>query len=448
MKHEIKVKQKNSKTLRAIFVGASLLFSICQNVAFADEVLDRARSLVAQKNPKAALGLLLPLEGARAGDLEYDYLLGLAALDAGDAQQAVFALERVLAVNPNYQQARAEIARAYVELGERENAKREFRNVLASNPPDAVKQTIDRLLGALIANGRRLSAYFELGVGTDSNVNSATGNGQVAIPALGGAVVNLGAGGTSVGDNFTSLSGGVNLLQPVSEEWALVAGAAVNGKLNSTQKQFDTNSIDGNLGARWASGKEAISAGVQVQSFGVDNTRFRDTTGFVAQWQHYYSDTRSITAFTQISDLRYPSQAIRNSRRGIYGLAFAEGLGGPNNAVVFGSIYAGEEKETAEGVRHLGHKPVGARIGGQLDITAKTVLFASLSAEQRRYGGQEPLFLTQRADDQFDLRAGVNYGFAQGWTLSPQISYTDNKSNIATSKFTRSMASVLLRREF
>ena len=90
--------------------------------------------MVAQKNPKAALELLLPLEGDRAGNLEYDYLLGLAALDAGDAQQAVFALERVLAVNPDYQQARAEIARAYVELGERENAKRELQNVLASNP--------------------------------------------------------------------------------------------------------------------------------------------------------------------------------------------------------------------------------------------------------------------------------------------------------------------------
>ena len=261
------MKQKNTKTFKAIFFGAIVLLSSWQNLALADDVLDRARGMVAQKNPKAALELLLPLEGDRAGNLEYDYLLGLAALDAGDAQQAVFALERVLAVNPDYQQARAEIARAYVELGERENAKRELQNVLASNPPDAVKQTIDRLLGALIADGRRLSAYFEFGVGTDSNVNSATGNRQVALPALGGAVVNLGAGGTSIGDNFTSLAGGVNLVQPITEEWALLAGVAVNGKLNSTQKQFDTNSIDGNLGARWARGKEAISAGVQVQSF-------------------------------------------------------------------------------------------------------------------------------------------------------------------------------------
>ena len=65
-----------------------------QTPAFADEVLDKARDLVNQKAAKAALDLLVPLEGTRAGDVEYDYLLGLAALDAGDPQLAIFALER------------------------------------------------------------------------------------------------------------------------------------------------------------------------------------------------------------------------------------------------------------------------------------------------------------------------------------------------------------------
>jgi tetratricopeptide (TPR) repeat protein len=416
--------------------------------AMADEVLDRARSLAKQNNPKAALELLLPLEGARAGDIEYDYLLGITALDAGDPQQAVFALERVLAVNPNYLQARAEIARAYTELGERENAKREFRNVLSGNPPDAVKQTIDRLLSTLIANGRRLSGFLEFGYGTDSNVNSATASGQVALPALGGGLVTLGPGGSRLGDNFSSVSAGANLLQPLSEEWALAAGVAASARLNNTDKQFDTNSLDGNIGARWSRDKNAVSAAFQAQTFSVDNTRFRDTTGIVAQWQHSYSDTRQITAYTQLSDLRYPTQSIRDARRGVYGLSYAEGLGGPRNIVLFGSIYGGQERETAQGVQHLGHKLVGARLGGQLDIGAKSQLFASLGGEQRHYGGQEPLYLTPRKDGQLDVRVGVNYTFMPTWVLTPQISYTDNQSNIATSKFSRSMASVLLRKDF
>jgi hypothetical protein len=303
-------------------------------------------------------------------------------------------------------------------------------------------------LSALIANGRRLSGYLELGLGTDSNVNSATGNSQVSLPSLGGSLVTLSPGGSRLGDNYSSVSGGINLLQPLSEEWALLAGAAASLRVNNSANQFDTNSIDGNLGARWSRDKNAISAAFQVQSFSVDNTRYRDTTGVVAQWQHNYSDTRQITAYTQLSDLRYPTQTIRDARREVYGLSYAEGLGGPRNIVVFGSAYTGQEQETAQGVQHLGHKLIGARLGGQFDIGAKSQLFASVGGEQRHYGGQEPQYLTARTDSQLDVRVGVNYMLKPNWVLTPQLSYTDNQSNIATSKFSRNVASLMLRLDF
>src|SRR2546425_555431 len=104
---------------RTTVIGVAALFLLLQSLAFADQITDRARLLLQEKNPQAAYRLLEPLESQRAGDPEYDYLLGIAALDSGERERAVFALERVLAVNPNHAQARAEIARAYFEMGER-----------------------------------------------------------------------------------------------------------------------------------------------------------------------------------------------------------------------------------------------------------------------------------------------------------------------------------------
>ncbi len=424
------------------------LFVALQSIALADDVLDRARQLVQARNPGAAYELLAPFESRRAGEVEFDYLLGIAALDAGDAQHAVFALERVLAVNPNYLQARTEIARAYFELGERENARREFESVRASDAPEAVKQTIDRFLSALGAGPARSSGFLEFGIGTDSNVNSATASGQIAIPAFGGAVATLGPGGSKLADNFATFGGGRNLVRPFAPDWALIAGAAANFKLNETQDQFDTNTLDGNLGTRWSRGKEAVTLGYQGQSFSVDNTRFRDSHGVVTQWQHSYSDARQATAFTQVSDLRYPTQGIRNARREIFGLAYAENLGGSWSPIVFGTIYLGREKEDAAGVPQLGHKPAGIRLGGQMTVAPKLVVFGALSLEQRRYGGPEPLFLVTRRDTQTDLRVGVNFPVANDWALVPQLSYTDNRSNIEFDKFTRTLFSVVLRREF
>jgi len=51
-----------------------------------------------------------------AGNLDYDYLLGIAALDSGQPDKASLALERVLAVTPDYVGAGSILARAYFAL--------------------------------------------------------------------------------------------------------------------------------------------------------------------------------------------------------------------------------------------------------------------------------------------------------------------------------------------
>ena len=48
-----------------------------------DATLTQAKSLVDSKQFQAAFDLLDPLESGRAGDPEFDYLLGVAAIDSG-----------------------------------------------------------------------------------------------------------------------------------------------------------------------------------------------------------------------------------------------------------------------------------------------------------------------------------------------------------------------------
>ncbi len=429
-------------------IGVAALFVLLQSLAFADQITDRARLLLQQKNPQAAYRLLEPLESQRAGDPEYDYLLGIAALDSGERERAVFALERVLAVNPKHAQARAEIARAYFEMGEKVNAKREFENVRASNPPEAVKQTIDRYLSALEAGPTRFSGFVELGFGHDSNVNSATSANQIAIPALGGIVAALAPSGVKQSDNFATAGGGLNYVYGFSPEWAVLAGVAANGKFNRQHGDFDTATVDGNLGLRWSRDKEAITVGYQGQDFQVNHDDFRRTNGAVAQWQHNYSEYSQVSIFAQAADLGYPAQSPRDSRRTIGGVAFGYGWDAPGKPVAFGSLYGGNEKDKDADFQNLGHKPVGVRFGGQMSMNPATTLFGLVSYERRVYGADDPFFLVTRRDKQTDLRLGVNYTFSPGWLLVPQISYTNNQSNIDLNKYNRTVVSAVVRRTF
>ena len=53
-------------------------------------MLVKAKSLLDANNPQAAYNLLVPLQSQRAGDPDYDYLLGVSALDLGKNTEAVF----------------------------------------------------------------------------------------------------------------------------------------------------------------------------------------------------------------------------------------------------------------------------------------------------------------------------------------------------------------------
>lgn len=417
--------------------------------AHADQTLDRAKHLLEQEQPSEAYALLLPLEVQRAGDPEFDYLLGIAALDSDHRERAIFALERVLAVQPNNALARAEIARAYLAVGEKDTARRELETVTREPIPAAARATIDRYLSAITAaETTRVQGYIELGLGTDSNVNSATSSSQVALPAFGGLIATLNPAATSKEDSFTSVLGGINFTRKMNERWSLLASLAGNGKFNREQDQFDTVTLDGNLGARWAAARNALTLAAQMQSFEVDNSRYRDSRGLIAQWQHDMDERRQLTGYLQYAQLRYPAQEIRDANRAIAGAAYAQAFSGRLSPVLFFSAYGGREKELADGVPHLGHEPAGIRIGGQFKPAEGWAVFGGVNYEERRYGGPEPIFLVTRKDKQTDLRLGASYLMRVGTTLIFQAADTDNRSNIDLYRFRRTMTTVSVRLDF
>jgi len=418
------------------FVALSL--AVTAPCAWADANTDRAKQLLEQRQPKAAYEILAPLEAERAGDPEFDYLLGVAAVDAGEAERAVFALERVLALQPDNLQARAEIARAYFMLGERATARREFEAVRSRQVPPEVRATIERFLAAIASRETtQFEAYLEAGVGTDSNVNSATSSGQIAIPSLGGAVATLNAAAISRRDSFTNLAAGFNLTHKLSETWALVGGGSATARFNHSETAFNTISLDGNLGGRWSRGANAITLGTQLQKFELDDAPYRDTIGMVAQWQHSFDDARQGTLFGQRSRLSYPGQSVRDADRTVLGAAYAQAFAGSYSPVMFASAYGGREDERAANVPHLGHELLGARLGVRLTLGGGWSLAGNASHEERRYGGPDPLFLTPRRDRQTDLSASVSYLFRPGINLQLQLSHTDNQSNLEINRFRR-----------
>ncbi|HET7833448.1 MAG TPA: tetratricopeptide repeat protein [Gallionella sp.] len=416
-----------------------------------DSLLAQADKLLRAGKAQEAYALLEPLQAERAGDPNYDYLLGAAALDSSKPNKAVFALERVLAVNPEHVPARIEIARAYFATGETVAAQQEFETVRKYNPPREINEAIGKYLDAIeqarAMERTSVQGYLEAAAGSDSNVNSATASNQVAIPAFGGFIATLNAIGMKLRDTFYRVTGGFNARRPFTPEWAMFGGANYNRRFNSTQTTFDTGVLDGNLGINLIKGADSYSLALQGQSFDLDNSCYRLANGLTAQWLRNLDKNSQASVYFQYSDLHYPGQDVRDARRYIAGVAYAHALGGKYSPVIYAGAYGGQERERRSDVPYLGHKPYGLRAGGELKLAPQATLFGSASIEWRDYHGQDPLFQVTRKDTQAVLTAGVGYVPAKNWTITPSISLTRNRSNIVIDDYNRAVFGVTVRRD-
>jgi len=423
-------------------------------IAAQEKRIQDADALIKAGKPGEAYDLLEPMEFERSGEVRYDYLLGIAALDSGKSDKATIAFERVLTVDPNFAGARLDMARAYYQLGDLPRAKTEFETVLKANPPETARVTIQKYLASIDsqmhAKDNHLTAYIEGSVGHDTNVNAATSQGLIAVPALGNLVFTLNNNSVKNADDYLGVNGGVNIFHPVSETVALYAGADMRERGNMTQTEFNTLNLSGNVGGIFTLGKQdSLKIGLVDGDYTLGTVRYYDNVGINEEWRHVFSPANQMSVFGQQMSYRFLDSAMYNQN-------FDQDVMGANwmhvmpdgKSSVFGSLFLGQEYDVT-GLRPDGGKRFnGLRIGGQDALNDKTELFANVGLNDGIYTKENTLFLSTRHDTLSDATIGVNWHWDKLWSLRPQLAWTHNQSNISIYGYDRVDTSVTLRRDF
>jgi tetratricopeptide (TPR) repeat protein len=414
--------------------------------------LELVRKLIVEGKPGEAYALLEPYEFEQAGNTKFDYLLGLAALNNGQADKASIILERVLAVDPLYAAARVDLGRAYYLLGDSEHARAEFTRAQTMNPPLPALATIRQYLRAIdTLNNKpptRLSGYFEAGAGYNNNVNNSTAQNQITVPVLLNTKFTLNPANVKTADSYLGLATGGEAVHPILTNWSLYAGVDVRSRSGRKYSNFDYISLDGRLGASFDQYAEQIQGGVVAGQFDQHNTVNRNSNGFNAEWRHTYNGANQAVMFGQHIRYRYPNPnlASNNFNQTIAGLGwmhiFADG-----RSTIFSSFFAGNEYDT--NLRTDGGKNIqSVRLTGQVSLGERLDLFAFGGVQRGKYDRTNSAFLVIRDDRQADLTIGFTYRYIPNWILRPQISLIQNQSNIIVNKYDQADFSLSLRREF
>ncbi len=468
MKH-FRHSYQNRAWISTCLLGFLLIMVSWSVVAVAaDALLEQANALMRAGKANEAYGLLAPREFDQAGDEAYDYLLGIAALDSGHAEKATIALERVLAVNPNFAGARLDMARAFFALGDYARAKREFDSVLSLNPPPEAKATIKQYQTAIEQREEvkksSLNGYLEIGLGYDSNITAVTNDFTAGVLAAYN-IADIQATGNSVlrKSAFMFAGAGLNYTYALDDQLAVFAG--LDGRQRDYQQDspYNAQSVDAHLGLTAVDGPDLYRGSLQVQSYRQNGEipaappaaaprMDQQSVGINLEWRHMLDAANQVALFGQYNQQRFPDLSVFDLNQQIIGTSWLHNFDGSGKPLLYSGLLLGNDRAInlqANG-SNMGRTYEGLVLFGQYSVFSTVDLYTNLDYQWRKDSSPyaRSSLIAIGNDQLADLAVGANWHINSLWSARAQILYTHNNSNIALYTFERTESSVVLRREF
>jgi tetratricopeptide (TPR) repeat protein len=386
------------------------------------------------------------------GDVHFDFLYGVAAINVGRVPEGLLALERHLAAVPANDRARLELARGYFLLGEYARARAEFEFVLRYNPPAGVRANINGFLQAMQTRenvDRRSSArfYVEAGGGYDNNVNGGTFRDEVTLNLI---TINPSGASRQIADGFGQLSAGALGQWRVTNRLSVFAGADLDQRSNAQERAFDLGSASGYLGFNNLSGIALWRTTVGGSAQTVGGNRYRDALQAGTEASFSLSQDLGLTAFAQYAEQRFKgADAVRDSRTTTLGgnlnwnppgLPWSPSLG----LRLSYSQDDNYDKRRSDLSKQMPFMRVSATV-----MPWPGIRFAvGANAFQQNYQGTDLGFGTTRKDDSYGVDAVASWSIDNHWSVRGEGQWQVTRSNQDLYDASRKAVSLKLRYQY
>lgn len=456
------------KTISRTCLTSVLAFVLLHAAAAAADpkVIQSAQRHLANGNPKQAYVELVAIQDKMAGNIEFDYLLGVAALDSGKLDEAIIAFERVLAVNPKHAGAQLDLARAYYTAGAFDLAEATFENLKVSNPPPLALQSINRYLTAIQERKKQtragLAGYGELGLGYDSNLTGVPGDFSSAVQSAFG-LPGVDPTGNSVKRKAAFISGaaGLDYFRPMSRGFSLFAGLETRGRAYRNEPDFNSVGADVRVGT-------ALNQGPQQWRMAVNATRFdqqgqapgdprptndRQGVGISGDWRYAVDQRNQIGAALQLSRQRFPDNDIEDFKQVLASVSWLRSFEAKGVPLLYLTGFFSDdnaERKLADGQSDKSKQVGGVRSYLQYSLSPTLQLFNGLGMTLRRdtTSFARATQVEYGRDKLADLSVGVTWRFQPKCALRAQWLYSRNDSNIAIYDYSRNEVSSAIRCDF
>jgi len=446
----LKAKHGSAIGRRVRHLGLLLLLS---PMVHAEPVWQVMKSLLAQgKAVEAYQQGALAVEELE-GELNFDYYYGMAAIDADQVSQGVFALERVLYQQPSLQAAQLELARGYFLLEQYDLARQAFLRVLTTTPPQNVKEKIEVFLAVMAkreSSGQaRFLAHIEARTAYDTNTNFAPDSASFFSPTLGNGT--LSDDGVATSGGYNDLLAGVSYYSPVDEQTTRFFRLDVVDHNVWWTNDLDTFAYTAQAGLITQPSRDMnVSAQFLLQDYKLADEAYRAMLGLATSMSYTLTPKRSVQFSASVLEFNYAelnnkdalevniSAGLNEQTDFLYpalsSVSFQIGIDEPR----FDTVSTRAQTE-----RDFWRLNVNQRIALRNDIA----LSAGVSYANYQYGSDDVIFQRTRDDSLFDAKVSLDWRWDVNWRVTFETGYKKQDSNIEIYDFDRTYGQLGVRYE-
>ena len=393
-----------------------------------------AQALLDNGKYQHAYHLLNDNETNLAGDPDFDYLLGTAAVMTKNYEQAIYVFERVLVLRPNHAGARLDMAISYYHLGNYEYAKRELQIILKLYRKSAPKPILNAVNSYLSRIEDKLTKFKQsytasLSIGIDDNVNARSDYETVMGATLAEKVktsnktVTLGA--LYSYNHSNTLSSSYNILLDASDY--------INHSELNKSKIFLKTSLKKDHGL-WSA-----SIGPSLTISKLDGEKLYTQKALDMSVSRQTSKTTLTTISLNESRMRFDKDSNKSSDT-------------DKTTVTLRGSKSFKDYRLTLSMFAINEKSMGERADGDnkvkgLNVSASTKFLSGvgnvkIAYQQNEYQQLNTLFMVERKDRKPTLSLGYNFPVSKDVTASINFSHIKSLSNIDLYDYQKNQISI------
>lgn len=397
----------------------------------------------------SAWQLATSLEEEHLGDVDFDFLYGLAALKVKDNERAVYAFERVVANKPQWLDAQYYLARTYY-LIKNYQASVEVTQLLTKL--DAISPKLkesaatlnDLSNAALNRQSLLIQQSFNVSLGYDSNINAGTSEDNIYLPFLDQEII-LSENSKENSDSYLGLGYQLSGSKALTQSSKLTFFGSA--KLHNFNEDSEYNRFTIRSNVQYHKNFENFSAsvGARIVPLWLDGDYYRTQYGATAglskaidqQWslssQFFFGKSKNdINQFLNTDDasIQVSAQYITQQWRHVLSLAYLQ-----------------EESDFVES-QHNSKDTNMVSYMVNFAINPQWLATANVSYQHQAYQHEHPFFLDKQVDDMWLFSSSIQYKDSASWTYQLSANMQDKDSNLALFSYQRAEINISARMSF